>query len=164
MSGYGRVQELRTKLKPFRKYSGHYTKTPDVKLLLQENALACQQFMQNKPTTELSTINTKVLLHWAECLYALGRKFGEKKLIPIACEKYEIVAKYTGPQDDYLVYLKWAIAECEQSLYSVFFKDGRGKKGMFFFSSFYRKLFYSVLFNAISFKKKPFPFIKYIEY
>lgn len=48
MSGYAKVQELRTKLKPFRKYSGHYIKSPEVKLLLQENVAACQQFMLNK--------------------------------------------------------------------------------------------------------------------
>ena len=130
MSGYAKVQELRAKLKPFRKYSGHYMKSPEIKLLLQENVTACQQFMVNKGTSELSTINTKVLLHWSECLYGLGRKFGEKKMLPVACEKYEIVAKFTGPQDDYLVYCKWAIAECELSLHPMFFRDGRGKKGM----------------------------------
>lgn len=129
MSGYARVQELRAKLKPFRKYSGHYIKSPDTKHLLQENMEACSNFMTNRSTNELSTINSKVLLQWAECAYALARKFDEKRLLYVSCEKYELVAKNTGPQDDFLVYCKWAIVECEKSLLAMFYKDGRGKKG-----------------------------------
>jgi hypothetical protein len=159
MTGYAQIQALRTKLKPFRKHPGHYIKSPEIKLLLQENAAACAQFMAGKPATELSTINTKVLLHWAECLYALARKFSEYKLLTPACEKYELVAKYTMGAEgkDFSVYCKWGTAECEKSLHSVFYKDGKGKKGkpqsLPLFSSFpiffSYSMFSSILFSSL---------------
>ncbi len=138
MAGYTQIQALRVKLKPYRKHFGHFIKSNEVKTLLQDNVEACTKFMANKDTTELSTINTKVLMHWAECLYALARKFGQRKLLNTACEKYECVVNYTGGKDDFLVYCKWAIGECEKSIHSEFYKDVKGKKGIsFFFNLFF---------------------------